>query len=258
MARKTRHTDCGLQVADCRLPAGAACGLAGRRGAISFGERRWALAWTLGLLAAWLVLAGCPHAGGAVALEGKPYTNCVGMALVWVPAGYWVGRYEVTQDQYAAVTSSNPSRWTGGSRPVENVDWKDATAFCERLTAKDSAAGALPEGWHYSLPSEKQWEYFVGDAGLEGMAHGRWEGLVPLGTLPVGSLAPNRYGLHDVRGNVWEWCSDWWDHKRNEKVLRGGSWDLVHPEDLEASYRPVSAAVGRTGNIGFRLVLQRR
>ena len=214
--------------------------------------------WAMGLLTGWLLISGRTHADGVPAQEGKPYTNALGMELAWVPAGYWVGRHEVTQEQYTAVMSSNPSRWTGGNRPVENIDWKDAASFCERLTARDVAAGALPPGWHYSLPSEKQWEYFVGDARLEDMVHGRWEGLVPAGTMPVGSRAPNRYGLYDVRGNVWEWCSDWWDHKRNEKVLRGGSWDLVHPEDLDPSYRPVSAAVGRNGNTGFRLVLQRR
>jgi len=211
----------------------------------------------MGLLAAWLLIAGCCHAAGA-AEEGKPYTNSLGMELAWVPAGYWVSRYEVTQEEYAAVMADEPSRWIGASRPVENVDWKDAARYCERLTVRDAAAGALPYGWRYSLPTEKQWEYFVGDASLEGMVHGRWDGLAPTGTMPVGSLAPNQYGLYDVRGNVWEWCSDWWDHKQNEKVLRGGSWDLVHPEDLAASYRPVSAAVGRSGNIGFRVVLQRR
>ncbi len=211
----------------------------------------------MGLLAAWLMMAGCCHAAG-VAAEGKPYTNSLGMELAWVPVGYWVGRYEVTQEQYAAVMAHEPARWVGANRPVENVDWKDAARYCEKLTVRDVAAGALPDGWQYSLPSEEQWEYFAGDASLEGMVHGRWDDLAPTGTMPVGSLAPNQYGLYDVRGNVWEWCSDWWDHKQNEKVLRGGSWDLVHPEDLAASYRPVSAAVGRNGNIGFRVVLQRR
>ena len=79
-----------------------------------------------------------------------------------------------------------------------------------------------------------------------------------MGPMPVGSRRPNRFGLHDVRGNVWEWCIDWWDHKKNERVLRGGSWDLVHPEDLAPAYRPVSAAVGRSGNLGFRVVLHER
>ena len=210
------------------------------------------------LLTTWALLCACPPAPGAGAEEGRPFSNSAGMDLVWMPDGYWVGRTPVTQEQYAAVTGRNPSHWPGPARPVENVDWHDASRFCETLTATEAAAGLLPEGYRYSLPTERQWESYVGDASLEDMVHGRWDGAAPLGTLPVASLGPNEYGLYDVRGNVWEWCSDWWDHKRNEKVLRGGSWDLVHLEDLEAAYRPVSAAVGRNGNMGFRVILQRR
>lgn len=204
-----------------------------------------------------LGLIVCASLRAAPVVEGQPIANSLGMELVWLPAGYWVGKYEVTQEQFTAVMRSNPSRWAGATRPVENVDWMEAIRFCEELTAREKAVGALPEGWVYGLPEEKQWETFVGDARVEDMVHGRWEGMVPKGTMPMGSLGPNQYGLYDVRGNVWEWCSDWWDHKRNEKVVRGGSWDLVRPADLEASYRPVSAAVARNGNIGFRVVLRR-
>ena len=203
-----------------------------------------------------LLIGLCARVAAAPAPEGQSFVNSIGLALVWLPAGYWVGKFEVTQEQYAAVMATNPSRWIGPRQPVENVDWIEAARFCERLTASETAAGALPEGWLYALPSEAQWEVFVGDARLEDMVHARWRGMVPQGPRPVGSLGPNQYGLHDVRGNVWEWCRDWWDSKHNEKVLRGGSWDLVNPEDLQASYRPVSAAVGRAGNIGFRVVLQ--
>jgi formylglycine-generating enzyme required for sulfatase activity len=211
----------------------------------------------------WLLLAGAgllialPSAAAEMAVVGRPYTNGLGMELVWGPTGCWVGKHEVTQEQYAAVMLTNPSRWPGARRPVENVDWHEATRFCEQLTAREATAGLLPAGWRYGLPTEKEWESIVGDARLQDMVYGRWEGLAPLGTMPVGSRGPNCYGLYDVRGNVWEWCSDWWDHKHNERVVRGGAWDLVHPADLEASYRPVSAAVGRGGNIGFRVVLRR-
>jgi len=207
----------------------------------------------LGLAAACLAMA--QPAGPR---EGEAFTNAIGMELVWLSAGYWVGEHEVTQQQYVAVMERNPSRWLGPDRPVENVDWIDAAEFCRQLTEREIAAGALTGGWSYGLPTETQWEFFVGDARLEDMVHAQWDGLVPSGTMPVGSLGPNGYGLYDVRGNVWEWCSDWWDHKQNEKVVRGGSWDLVHPDDLKASYRPVSAAVGRSGNIGFRVVLLQR
>lgn len=212
----------------------------------------------VGLVSGCLTMLTCSIADEAAPQEGKQFTSSIGMELVWVPAGYWVGKYEVTQQQYSSVMRCNPSRWSGPDRPVENVDWIDAAKFCTQLTSSDVAAGVLTERWSYGLPTEKQWEFVIGDARLEDMVRGRWDGLIPSGTMPVGSLGPNKYGLYDVRGNVWEWCRDWWDHKQNEKVLRGGSWDLVHPEDLQASYRPVSAAVGRSGNIGFRVVLQPR
>ncbi len=212
----------------------------------------------LGSGLACLALAACALAEPTGPREGAPFTTAIGMELMPVPAGYWVGRYEVMQKEYAAVMGHNPSHWIGANRPVENVDWIDATEFCRRITENDIAAGLLAAGWSYSLPTEEQWVFFAGDARLEDMVCARWNGLFPMGTMPVGSLEANQYGLYDVRGNVWEWCSDWWDHKQNEKVLRGGSWDLVHPDDLEVSYRPVSAAVGRSGNIGFRVVMAKQ
>lgn len=192
---------------------------------------------------------------GCMAEKQDVLISSAGLELVMLPAGYRAGKYEITQKQYMRVMDNNPSRWQGENRPVENVDWADAVKFCEKLTELDCASGIIPEGLKYSLPSEEQWEYFVEDAGLDDMVYGRWDGLEPLGTLPVGSLGPNKYGLYDVRGNVWEWCRDWWSSACNERVIRGGSWDLVSPEDLEISYRPVSAAVAGEGNLGFRIIL---
>jgi formylglycine-generating enzyme required for sulfatase activity len=193
-----------------------------------------------------------------VAADGdEPFVNSIGMELIAVD-GYMVGRYEVTQRQYERVMEINPSRWRHPDHSVENVDWIDAQRFCDQLTQLEIADGTIDADQRYALPTEAQWQTFVADATVEDMVHARWDGLNALGTRPVGSLGANELGLHDVRGNVWEWCRDWWDGKQNEKVVRGGSWDLVHPDDLEASYRPVSAAVARDGNIGFRVVLEPR
>jgi formylglycine-generating enzyme required for sulfatase activity len=212
----------------------------------------------LGCILPGSLIVACALPGVAARDADEPFVNSIGMELVKLPAGYRVGRYEVTQQQYERVMERNPSRWPGAQRPVENVDWRDATRFCERLTRMEMAAGVLTAKQRYALPTESQWEYFVADAAREDMVWGRWNGRTPAGTMPVGSTKPNKLGLYDVRGNVWEWCRDWWDAKHNEKVLRGGSWDLVHPEDLEVTYRPVSAAVGRNGNIGFRVVLEEK
>jgi formylglycine-generating enzyme required for sulfatase activity len=209
---------------------------------------------TLGCVLLLPLMAACTVAGD----QRESFINSIGMELVMVPAGYRVGKYEVTQRQYEQIMDRNPSRWHDPQRPVENVDWKDATTFCEAMTRMDIAAGVIAVDRQYTLPTEAQWTYFVADAELDDMVHSRWNGLEALGTMPIGSLGPNKFGLHDVRGNVWEWTHDWWDNKQYDRVVRGGSWDLVHPEDLKITYRPVSPAVARDGNIGFRVVLEKR
>ena len=80
---------------------------------------------------------------------------------VTLSRGFWLGRTEVTQAQYEALTGNNPSRFkdAGPDAPVEHVSWLDAMAFCEKLTARERAAGRLPEGWRYTLPTEAQWDY---------------------------------------------------------------------------------------------------
>jgi hypothetical protein len=196
-------------------------------------------------------------------LKGKnmkvPLSAGVELELVWVPAGYWVGKYEVTQAEYQAVIGSNPAEFRGERRPVENVSWNDAMEFSKKVTEQARSAGWLPVDWKMTLPTEKQWEYFVGDATLEQAVQNRWNNNIfepsrQPGTMPVGSLAGNRYGLYDVRGNVWEWCADWYDSEQKGRVLRGGSWDL-NGESMAVSYRSLSAPVIRLNSIGFRVVL---
>jgi len=192
----------------------------------------------------------------AAPITGEHMTNTIGMELTQMPTGYWVGTYPVTQQQYSKMNEENPSRWKGENHPAENVDWDDAVAFCKKLTAADLKAGKISHGWQYQLPTQEQWEYFAAGAQVDDMVYGRWDGLQPLGTQPVGSLGPNPFGLFDVLGNVWEWCEDWWGANRIEKVLKGGAWDLVATEiDDLISSKPLSAAVARDGNVGFRVIL---
>lgn len=138
---------------------------------------------------------------------------------------FWLGRYPVTQAKYAAVMGENPSEFKGERRPVENVDWEQARAFCARLTELARAAGCLPEGFVFRLPTEVEWEYAcragTGSAfndGSECMVPGGmdpallrlgWHGEGEKGqTHPVGEKLANAWGLHDLHGNVWEWCLD--------------------------------------------------
>jgi formylglycine-generating enzyme required for sulfatase activity len=149
---------------------------------------------------------------------------------------FWMGKYEVTQREYLAVMGSNPSFYQPEmgfpedlDRPVERVSWDDAVAYCQKLTEQERTAGRLPTGYVYRLPTEAEWEYACragtttrfsfGDAlecedGCEYCAlldsHMWW--YINGGPGRVGQKLPNPWGLHDLHGNVMEWCQDWFDH----------------------------------------------
>jgi formylglycine-generating enzyme required for sulfatase activity len=183
---------------------------------------------------------------------------------VVLSSGFWIGKYELTQGEWEAVMGSNPSNYAsaGAKYPVENVSWLDAVEFCRRLTYRERTRGTLPPGWEYALPSEAQWEYACragtttawsfGDDPADLHKYGNYNdrnGILPGAdkehddghryTAPVGSYAANPWGLHDMHGNVWEWCQDSLDPAnaaygsgkvRNplgiqgpNRVLRGGS-----------------------------------
>jgi formylglycine-generating enzyme required for sulfatase activity len=172
-------------------------------------------------------------------------TNSLDMVLVHVPQGYRVAQYEVTQAQYQTVMGSNPSKFPGAQRPVEQVSWSSAKAFCDKLTQKDKDAGVIPPGYAYALPTEAQWEHYVDEARIEDSITSH------LGdrrnTENVGGLPPNQFGLHDTRGNVWEWCAS--------PVARGGSW-RSHEDYLAISFRYTGDPSVKLDDIGFRVVLQ--
>ncbi len=172
---------------------------------------------------------------------------------VTLSRGFWLGKYEVTQTQYLVVMGTNPSRfWEDLSRPVEQVYWYDATNYCAQLTERERAAGRLPAGDEYRLPTEGQWEYAC-RAGTTGrVSFGDDPGYAQLGnyayyeknsgvnggnanssTHPVGQKQPNPWGFHDMYGNVMEWCLDWYAGS-----LRGGSV-IDPPGAVEGSYRVV-------------------
>ena len=180
------------------------------------------------------------------------------MEMVKVPAGYSVGKYDVTQAQYEAVMGKNPSQFQGPRKPVENVSWENAMSFCKRLTASEQKAGRLAPGLVYSLPTEEQWDYFVDGATLADAVtslNGRHSS-----TADVGSLRPNKYGLYDVRGNVWQWCLNPYEPGTDVRVIRGGAYSNADPVKLAASYRFGLSALfnQKIGGIGFRCVLENR
>ena len=154
---------------------------------------------------------------------------------VTISQGFWMGKFDVTQSEYASVVGSNPSYFVAANgygtdlnRPVERVSWNDAVAYCSALTTRERNAGRLPAGYGYRLPTEAEWEYacragtttpfHYGNELRSGMANfdGSYEYLVgdpyhynPAGiylvrTTTVGSYAPDAWGLYDMHGNVWE------------------------------------------------------
>ncbi len=187
--------------------------------------------------------------------------------------GFWLGKTEVTQGQWSAVMGGNPSSFMGENLPVENVSWDDVTEFCRKVTEAERAAGRLPAGYAYTLPTEAQWEYACragtsGEYAGELDAMGWYVGNSGGKTNPVGQKRENAWGLQDMHGNVWEWCLDWYGDKLpggsvsdprgpetgSFRVLRGGGWfsDAAY---CRSAYRSRVEPGFRNFNLGFRLAL---
>jgi hypothetical protein len=175
-----------------------------------------------------------------------------GMPMVWIQDGYWAGKYEVTQRVFEAVAGYNPSSFRGPNRPVEMVSWEEAAAFCDKLNQLEQKAGKLPKGYHYTLPTESQWETFSADANIEMAAMSR--GVTLSSTQDVGFSEPNKYGLYDTLGNVWEWCLDTVDDK-GAHSLRGGSWLSSAENFPSADTRSAGVPKYADRFTGFRVVL---
>jgi formylglycine-generating enzyme required for sulfatase activity len=216
----------------------AACGSAGsREGRISIDEKS---------------IGGMPF----VRLRGGEFlmgfSDCgMGLAeecpqhLVAV-SGFWMGRFEVTQEEYQAVMDANPSRGKKGGRyPVTNVSWKDAADYCRRFGALHGVKARLPREaeWEFACRGGTMGHFFWGDS-IDGRYcwyyHNSGASRGKGGPRPVGGKNANSIGLYDMSGNVWEWCSDYYDlhyyrsspyrdpkgPARGElRVLRGGSWN---------------------------------
>ena len=155
---------------------------------------------------------------------------------VTISAGFWLAKTETTQAQWRAVMSNNPSHFKGDDLPVESVSWNDITGFIEKANLSGSNGG------RFVLPTEAQWEYacragssdaYAGD--LDQMAW--YKGNSGAKTHPVAGKKANAWGLHDMLGNAWEWCADWYGPyptgavtdpagaaSGSRRVIRGGSW----------------------------------
>jgi hypothetical protein len=184
--------------------------------------------------------------------KDQDFIAACGMDMVWIQDGYWVGKYEVRQSEFEMVAGFNPSYFRRPNRPVDSVTWEAATAFCDKLTQYEHKAGKLPAGYHYTLPSESQWASFSADADVNQAAMSR-SGVSLSSTQEAGASEPNKYGLYDTLGNVWEWCSDQDD--RGDHSVRGGSWLSSAENFPSADTRGAGAPKYADRFTGFRVVL---
>jgi formylglycine-generating enzyme required for sulfatase activity len=234
----------------------------------------------------------------------KTFTSSIGMKFVWIPPGtfmmgspkdeekradnefqhevtltkgFYLGATTVTQEQWLAVIKENPSRFKGNTKrkknlPVENVTWEECQEFLEKLGEKEQHA--------YRLPTEAEWEYACRAGSTRRYCYGDDPKLVGVyawfadnakeRTHPVALKKPNRWGLYDMHGNIWQWCADWYgdypkkavvDPKGPEKgtsrVLRGGSF-YSPALFVRCAVRGFFDPSKRGPNIGFRVVLANR
>ena len=171
--------------------------------------------------------------------------SSIGLKLRWVDPRVWVGQYEVTQAEFQTVMGRNPSKYLDDKRPVDKICLSDAKEFCKRLTIKDRNARILKADMSYRLPYENEFEIYFDGADASEAVTSLFQ--PQHGTMEVGSSAPNRYGLYDVLGNVWEWMDN--------GVLRGGCWDTGEWRDAQVGYRLNPNPAYDCQNFGFRCVL---
>jgi formylglycine-generating enzyme required for sulfatase activity len=241
------------------------------------------------LMIAVVALVGC---GTTTYTTDRPFTNTLGMKFVPVKGtGAAFCIWETRVKDYAAFAAANtgvdegwnsPSFKQEGTHPVVNVSWNDANAFCAWLTKKELAEGKIKAGQKYRLPTDAEWSVAVGlgkekgntpeekSQGIKDVYPWGKEWPPPVGagnynkslkvdnfdrTAPVGSFSANQFGLHDMGGNVWEWCESKLNATSTYRVLRGACWGDGDPGLLLSSFRFIFAPVFRFNLIGFRCVL---
>lgn len=185
---------------------------------------------------------------------------------------FLLAKYPVTQDLYFWITQESPSSYKGNKRPVETVSWRDAIVFCNSLSKKaglrlcytlsndcdeitfDSKANG------YRLPTEAEWEY----ACKAGTTDVRYNEIGEIAwykdnsggkTNEVGTKQPNAWGLYDMLGNVWEWCSDIYDETvyGSYRIIRGGGWNDNYRGCLATNRRRSHPFSFKIDDLGFRI-----
>ena len=224
--------------------------------------------------------------------EGEAGYNALEEQLhhVEITRPFYLGMFQVTQYEYITVMGDNPSVFNGYTKPVEHISWKQAFEFCNKLSQLPAEKS---EGRFYRLPTEAEWEYACRAGSDTAFAYGNkltalqarfCERVLstPQPTMPVGMFPPNNWGLHDMHGNVWEWCSDWYQldyyskspkadpkgpAKGSHHVLRGGSASVkafecrsaIRGESMmDKPYSNSNVRFEAIGDFGLRVVCELR
>jgi formylglycine-generating enzyme required for sulfatase activity len=236
-------------------------------------------------------MSNSPHGDNANS-KARIVENSIGMKLSRIEPGtfimgegqeshkviltkpYYLGIYEVTQEEFQRVMGANPSEFKGVSNPVEKVSWNDAVEFCRKLSDRPEEKSARMV---YRLPTEAEWEYACragsateysfGDDKSKLSEYAWFKENSHRKTHPVGEKIPNAWGFYDMHGNVWEWCSDWYGDYPNgmvsnpvgpksgsSRVFRGGGWD-DHTENCRQAGRVGGLPTGLNITLGFRVAL---
>ena len=201
---------------------------------------------------------------------------------VIISKAFRIGKYPVTQKQYQAIMGCNPSFFEGSNNPVESVSWEDAKKFCKILNSKYKAS--IPQGYEFALPTEAQWEYACRAGTTTALNNGSnlssesgyCKNLDEIAwyiyntnqsTHPVGKKKPNKWGIYDFHGNVWEWCSDFYGDYPSYtvtdptgpnygelRVFRGGCF-RSYPGSCRSGYRFFLCPNDTSNDVGFRVAL---
>jgi formylglycine-generating enzyme required for sulfatase activity len=203
--------------------------------------------------------------------DRKP--NEVPQHEVTITTPFYMGKYEVTQEQWDAVMAStlpNPSQFRGPKYPVQRVTWGRSVEFCEKLGRTTGRSVRLPTEaeWEYACRAGTRTAFSFGDAYALTDAYAWFGDNAEQTAHPVGEKKPNPWGLYDMHGNVWEWCQDWHVDRYEaaaaadpqgplsgtHRVLRGGSW-LTGADGCRSAHRDPFNPNFRSANRGFRALM---
>lgn len=183
---------------------------------------------------------------------------------------FYIGRYEITQEEWKAVMKNNPSKFKGKNLPVDQVSWNDAQEYLNKLSQITGKRYRLPTEaeWEYACRAGSKTEYCFGNNKSELLKYAWYDKNAGNQTHQVGMKKPNAWGLYDMHGNVFEWCQDWYsfsyhndslaaNHQNpffnGDRVVRGGSW-VYNAEVVRSASRLSYDPDSRYCSVGFRCI----